>query len=374
MRVAKPSNAPNFQQLAFARGRVALAALLKAIGVRSGDEVVTQAFTCVAVPEAIMVAGAHPVYVDVSAGGVTMSAEDLALKIGQRTRAVVLQHTFGIPADIGAIFEVTSRCGVPVIEDCCHTLLSEYDGRCVGTFGLGAFYSFEWGKPVTVGLGGALRINGHPEVDRTLLAMYETFSRPSFSRTARLELQYLAFRVAYHPALYWPMRRLYTTLAATGMAETNYHGTSSIDIAAPEFSQTITRPCGRRLRHAGRLASLHRQHSMAVAARFREGISGATHIMVPQTASAVYARYPLFVNGRDQLLKTAENAGIELAGWYRTPVHPLPENALSKARYELGSCPAAEAAARRIVSLPTHRKTSTQFVDKAIDFINANCH
>ena len=136
------------------RGRVALYALLKALKVGKGDEVAMQAFTCVANPEAVMAIGALPIYVDVEVDGVNMDPGDLEGKITSRTRAIVIQHTFGIPADIAPLRAIAKRNNIPVIEDCCHTLASRYDGQTVGSFGIGSYYSFEWGKPLVAGIGG----------------------------------------------------------------------------------------------------------------------------------------------------------------------------------------------------------------------------
>ena len=79
--------------LVYFRGRVALYALLKALDVGPGDEVATQAFTCVAVPEAIMATGASPIYVDLEPTGFNMDVGDLQHKITSRTRAIIVQHT-----------------------------------------------------------------------------------------------------------------------------------------------------------------------------------------------------------------------------------------------------------------------------------------
>jgi len=366
-------DAPEIHDLAFARGRVALFALLKALGVGRGDHILTQAFTCVAVPEAILAVGARPVYVDLAPASVTMSADDLTRKISPQTRAVIVQHTFGIPAEMAPILSVAERWGIPVIEDCCHTFLSRYQNRYVGTFGVGAFYSFEWGKPVTLGLGGAIRLNGHDDLEASLREVHGTLRRPTLSRTIKLELQYRVFRIAYQPAVYWPMKRLYRVLASAGVAVTNYHGEAAIDANAAEFGQIMTKPCELRLRRWEQLATLHRDHSVAVARTLRDQITVATHVEIPCGSAPVYARYPLFVDDRQRLLGEAERCGIELAGWYESAVHPLRGENLQKAGYELGSCPNAELAARRVVSLPTHRKTSFRYADKAAAFINANC-
>ncbi|HIE26284.1 TPA: hypothetical protein EYP66_03250, partial [Candidatus Poribacteria bacterium] len=89
-----------FAKLTFFRGRVALYAILKALNIGPGDEVATQAFTCVAVPEGIMASGARPVWVDIEVDGYNMDAEDLRRKLTLRTRAIIVQHTYGIPADM----------------------------------------------------------------------------------------------------------------------------------------------------------------------------------------------------------------------------------------------------------------------------------
>ena len=146
---------PDLTLLCYSRGRVALKAILRGIGVSGGDKVAIQAFTCSAVPEAIMAAGALPLYVDIESDGFNMDPEDLRKKISHRTRAIIAQHTFGIPADMDRILGIANESQIPVIEDCCHTLTSSYKGKVVGSFGVGSFYSYGWGKPVVIGVEGA---------------------------------------------------------------------------------------------------------------------------------------------------------------------------------------------------------------------------
>ena len=123
----KNFSAGELTRFTYFRGRVALAAILRGLGVKAGDEVALQAFTCVAVPEAIMSIGAIPVYVDVEPGGINMDAEDLARKIGAATRAIVIQHSFGLPADVAQLTSIARDNNLPLVEDCAHTIASRVD-------------------------------------------------------------------------------------------------------------------------------------------------------------------------------------------------------------------------------------------------------
>jgi len=135
-------------RLLYHRGRTGFCAVLRALRLEAGDEVVVPAFTCVAVPEGVLAAGGRPVFVDVEAEGFNSDPERLADCFSDRTRAVVAQHTFGLPAEMERIGVVARQRGVPVIEDCCHLRVDEWlrvpEERC----GSAAFFSYEWGKPV----------------------------------------------------------------------------------------------------------------------------------------------------------------------------------------------------------------------------------
>ena len=164
------------RELTYFRGRVALAAMLEGLGVGEGTSVAIQAFTCVAVPDAVLATGAVPVFVDIEPGGVNMDVERLRdaltdVQAASPIRAIVVQHTFGVPARVDELIELAEAHDVPVIEDCCHTFHTRYAGRQVGSRGVGAFYSYEWGKPVVCGVGGSARTND-PGLDARLRASY----------------------------------------------------------------------------------------------------------------------------------------------------------------------------------------------------------
>ena len=349
------------------RGRVALRELLAALRVGVGDEVAVQAFTCVAVPEGVLACGAVPVWVDTAPNDVNMCPSSLIGKLTGRTRAIVIQHTFGIPAPLEAILPIAHERGIPVIEDCCHTFLSSVAGQRVGTFGVGAFYSFEWGKPLVCGIGGAA-VPTDSAVSEEVARRYGNLRAPSFGRAARLELQYAAFALTYHPTVYWPLKRAFHLLSSLGMAEGNYHDLKGAGEPSDEFGLRMTTLTRRRLRRLLPQLETRARHASTIAGRYRNEIAGSSieHLQIPAGAEVVFNRYPLFVKNKSALIALARRQYVELADWYDTPVHPLRGSALQTVGYRLGSCPNAERASMRIVSLPTHRRVSSAFVDKAV--------
>jgi 8-amino-3,8-dideoxy-alpha-D-manno-octulosonate transaminase len=141
--------------LAVSSGTAALKIALVALGVRPGDEVVTQAFTFIATVEAIVDAGAVPVLVNVD-DTLNMDAEELVAAVGPRTRAVIPAHMLGVAADMDAIGEVARAHGLAVLEDNCESLGAEWDGAKLGTQGHAAAFSLDFGKVITTGEGGVV--------------------------------------------------------------------------------------------------------------------------------------------------------------------------------------------------------------------------
>ena len=353
------------------RGRVALAAILKGLGVTTGDEVLLQAFTCVAVPEAIISIGAIPVYVDVEPGGINMDANDLVRKIGNATRAVVVQHSFGLPADVSRIGAVAREYNLPMIEDCAHTIASRVDGQTVGTFGDAAFYSYEAAKPVFAGIGGSA-VSNNPRLTQKLDAAYADYRQPP--RLAQIETaaMYLAYRIAYRPSTYWTVRTLYRALSRARLIRGNYNKVAYQQRPAKDFERRMGDIQARRLRQQLHKLDEHTAHRREVADAYRQRIKSdiVTHLTVPPGVEPVFGRYPMFAANKTDLAKQARAARVELAVFYDSAVQPLKGEDLRAVGYEPGSCPNAEWAADQIVSLPIGMHVGEREIDRAVDFLN----
>lgn len=352
------------------RGRVALYALLRALGISKGDDVITQAFTCVAVPEGIMATGARPVWVDIGEKCYNMDPYDLENKITSKTRALIIQHTYGIPADIDKIIKIAREHELCVIEDCCHTLASKYNNKTVGRFGKGSFYSFEWGKPIVIGIGGAAVANDL-QLRKNLEDQYDSFVFPSLRNTIKLQLQYLIYQLFYRPKLYWPLRRLFHISSSFRLAEGNYNPIQELN-KSKDFSMKMAISLQKRLARKKRKLNEVKSHSLYATTRYRNEISSAKieHPVVSPKCNVIFSRYPINVEKKTSLLLGAKKANVELASWYSTPVHPLSLDKLSLVHYQLGSCPNAEKRCKEIVTLPTHFAVKKRDIDRAISFLN----
>jgi dTDP-4-amino-4,6-dideoxygalactose transaminase len=140
-----------------ASGTDAIELALRALGVGAGDEVVTQANTCVPTVAAITRAGATPVLCDVEPDAATIDPDSLAAAIGPRTKAVIPVHLYGQMGDIDAVEAIASERGVALIEDCAQAHGASASGRRAGTIGAAAAFSFYPTKNLgAFGDGGAV--------------------------------------------------------------------------------------------------------------------------------------------------------------------------------------------------------------------------
>lgn len=128
-------------------------ALLHALGIGPGDEVITPSMTWVSTINLIELCGATPVFVDVDRNTLMTSAERVAERITARTKLIVPVHFAGAPADIDPIRELAERHGLALIEDAAHAIGTSYRGRPIGQTGT-AVFSFHPIKNITTGEGG----------------------------------------------------------------------------------------------------------------------------------------------------------------------------------------------------------------------------
>ncbi|HAR81360.1 DegT/DnrJ/EryC1/StrS family aminotransferase [Sulfitobacter pontiacus] len=140
--------------LAVASGGYAIATALRAVGVKPGDRVLSNAFTLAPVPGAIAAVGATPVFVDVTQG-LVIDLEDLAAKLDQ-ARVLLLSHMRGHICDMDRLMALCDAAGVTVVEDCAHTMGASWNGVPSGRHGAVGCYSCQTYKHVNAGEGGLL--------------------------------------------------------------------------------------------------------------------------------------------------------------------------------------------------------------------------
>lgn len=154
------------EAVSFAACRMAFYAVLQALGIGKGDEVLLTGFTCSVMPNAVWRTGATPRYADISADTLGTDPAAVARKITNKTRAIVLQHTFGLPCDVEAIAKIAQTTGIPLIEDCALTVGSSMNGQPVGSWGEAAIFSTDHSKPLNTITGGLLVTQNRSLVNR----------------------------------------------------------------------------------------------------------------------------------------------------------------------------------------------------------------
>ena len=157
-------------------GRSSLYVILRALNLPKGSKIGVPLYSCTVVFDAIVNAGHIPCFIDIELDNYTMDVQDLNEKIDDLS-AVVVIHTYGRPADMDKIKEVAGD--KPVIEDCAHSLLSEYKNQLTGTLGDAAFFSLS--KYISAGEGGMVILNntGYKERIETEVASLAALSKLS---------------------------------------------------------------------------------------------------------------------------------------------------------------------------------------------------
>lgn len=139
-------------------GTAAIKIALKSLGVKPGDEVITQSFNFIATIEAILDCGAKPIITGIN-NDLNMSAEELSKLITKKTKAVILVHMLGYSAELDKIQKICRRKKIPLIEDNCEAMGATYKGKKLGTQSDIGVFSFDFGKTITTGEGGCLLTN-----------------------------------------------------------------------------------------------------------------------------------------------------------------------------------------------------------------------
>ncbi|NLH18342.1 MAG: DegT/DnrJ/EryC1/StrS aminotransferase family protein, partial [Phycisphaerae bacterium] len=356
---------------AFALGRQALVILLRAIGVRKGDRVGVCGFTCLSVVEAVKDCGAVPVYLDIDET-LCISPEAIGRCRPGSLRAVLLQHTLGFPGKLDELLSACAAIGADVIEDCAHAMGCFWKRKRLGQFGLGAIYSFQWEKPYTTGQGGMLTVN-------------------SASLLARVEEEITRWAVPLSRADDWKLecqRRIHSLLKAFGLetrARNHWHWFGSGDV--PEELQDLTdafllypgciQPAGERMSAAGlsrlkdwpRIQQIRRDNVALICEAFAR--AGLPLWPVPPEADCTLLRYPLLMARKAEILAEARRNNLDIAGWYHSPVHPLPPQILAQVDYRAGDCPQSESLIARLVHIPTGTGLRRKTLDRIVGLLAA---
>ncbi|OGE84491.1 MAG: hypothetical protein A3B23_02360 [Candidatus Colwellbacteria bacterium RIFCSPLOWO2_01_FULL_48_10] len=358
--------------LAFRSGRSALYAIFSSLGLKTGDEVLLQSFTCVAVPNAAIWAGLKPVYVDIG-NDFNMSPDDLAKKISSKSKALIIQHTFGLPADMDSLLAVARERKLIVIEDCAHSLGAEYKGRQTGTMGDFAIFSFGRDKTISSVFGGIAAARDEASAEKICAirdksplpraswvrqqlrhpVLMNGFVLPNYSRLdiGKMILE-AAKRMGLMSKAVYPEERL-------GQKAESVLGRMPNALALLALSQ---------------LKKLDRfnEHRRKIVALYAERLTEANLPIELPKVGETCLRYSIKTDKASELIKTSRTRNILLDNWYNPAIAPSGTD-YSAIHYRPESCPNAERISKLVVNLPTNINTSEEDAEKVIRLIKDVC-
>ena len=194
------------------KGRVALYALLKAIDLGYKDEIIIPGFTCIVVPNAIKYVNAIPIYVDIEKSSLNTTLEKIKKKVNNNTKVIILQNTFGLSANIDEIVSFARLNGIYTIEDCAHGFGGTFKGKPNGTFADASFFSTQWNKPFSTGLGGFLVINNKALLPK-VIEFEKQVKNPNIKDKIGLAILLFLRNKIVKSSTFWKLRRLYRFLS-----------------------------------------------------------------------------------------------------------------------------------------------------------------
>ena len=327
----------------FNAGRNALQVGIRALNLKSTDEVLCQAFTCVAVPNAIKWAGAKPVFIDTVKNGFNLNLKDLKRKITKNSKALIIQHTFGNPDDIKAIKIICKKHKLILIEDCAHSLGVYYQGKPIGSFGDMTMLSFGRDKIISSVFGGAL-LTKNKKLANKINKIYQSLNYPSY---------FWILKQLLHPIITGLIKPIYFIFGKYLMFIYQKSNLLSWPVLAKEkkgqpgllIKKIPNALAGLALLQLNKLKSINQQ---------RQKIVKLYH-QIFQVWNLEYfplLRYPILVNNPKKIIKKAKHRQILLGNWYQSVVAPKGVD-LKMINYQSGSCPNAEAVVKKVINLPT---------------------
>jgi perosamine synthetase len=356
----------------FWKARVGLYAILKALDIKQDDEVILPGYTCVVNVNPIKYLGAKPIYIDIEPNTFTIDTDCLEKKVSSKTKAIIAQHTYGYTCDMNRILQIANKCNIPVIEDCCLALGSKYNGKLAGTFGDAAYFSFQWNKPFTTGLGGIV-VTDDEDITSKIKELCESqLHQPSMKEILMLLLQLMVYRAFIYPA---------TTALATNIFRylTKKHivvGSSKYDEYAaapiePDFFKAMSSVQANSGIKQLKKIEKNIEHRKKMAGIYDEMLAEKgwpTRNFDKSLMDPVMVRYPVRIIEKEKALADSPCAGIELGSWFNSPLHQI-ETSLDVYDYKVGDCPQAEKAAGEVVNLPLHPRTTEKTIKKVVNFI-----
>ncbi len=337
----------------FGSARMGLYTLLSADPENKKEEVIVAGYTCVVVTNAIKYAGLKAIYIDVEEENLNIDPLMLKAAINEHTRAIVFTHNFGISCEYIEEFKAEFP-DIMIIEDAAHTFGSvTKEGKLAGTIGDASFFSLEYSKPLTAGMGGILIVND-PVLRKKVQRQYEDMPFYPFITRIRIfaSLSVHLFTSSRHTAFLkrWGVGFLYLSgllfrspaAEIAGERPKRYPVKLSAGLAYIVYLQ---------LRDIKNI----QEKKKKLVEKYHSTFKDLEGVRQYYSTEYDYVRYPILFNKEISMDKIAtikqelKKSGIVAGEWFNDVVHP---KGSFRYCYIDGSCPIGESVADRMINLP----------------------
>src|SRR5882724_3038986 len=305
-----------------ASGTDALILALRAAGVAAGDEVILPPFTFVATGSAVSALGAKPVFADIRPETYNIDPAELERRVTPRTRAIIIVHLYGLPADIDPILAFAKAHRLPVIEDNAQAIGASYKGRPTGSLGDAACLSFYPTKNLGAYGDAGMVVSNSPELSERI-----------------------------------------RTLRNHGQTAKYFSSEPGWNNRLDEIQAAVLRV---KLRHLSNWQRARQANAAEYSRLFRE-VRGVMPPFVPEGFEHVYHQYTIRIERRDALQQFLSERKIGSTVYYPYPLHLQPLYA--SLGHKVGDFPHSERAAQEVLSLPMYPELRKDQIARVVEAI-----
>lgn len=343
------------QVFLYGGGRMAVYSLLKHLALKEDDEVIVAGYTCVVLTNAVKFSGAKIAYVDVDPHSGNILKEELFSSIHERSKVLIIPHNFGIISEL--IPEIKVKFPhLYIIEDVAHSFGSrDSHQRLAGTIGHAAFFSLEYSKPITSGIGGLLIVNELQDFNR-FKENYEALSCFPRSYVLKIIITLGALNLTYFSKTTFFFRNTFRILNKLKWV----YNTSKMEIDGflpSHYPVKLSKGLSNFL--VIQLEQIHNinKKKQRIVEGYHSAFQSFTDLIPIPIHDLILVRYPIIFKDRitndqiNQIKNEASQKGIVFGVWFNDVVHPVGSYRYG---YQSGSCKNGEYLSKRILNLPVN--------------------
>lgn len=351
---------PNSGIYFFNSARSALTFLLR--NLEEKGEIITQAFSCLVVPNALKFADFKPIYVDIDES-FNLDVDDLKRKINEKTKAIIIQNTFGLPAKIKEVLEIAKSKNLLVIENLTHSLGARYQDIYLGNFGDFTLLSFNRNKVISSIIGGALIVRNENLKEKI---------KEDYEKLTELDLEEIK-KILFTGKILYQAKRNYNFLTKIYLRFLRAKSFTLEMISLIEkqgkqpknylakFPKILFPLLENQLKKLEKL----NKHRKEITQIYID--AGLKNFEINKDSEPIFLRFPVFSKKRGWLLEKFKKENIYLGNWYNCVLAPCSN--LENFAYQLGSCPKAEEISKEIFNLPTNINVSKKDAYRILELL-----